>query len=417
MSARFPRVTPPVFAAAIVAACGGSSVSPPSAPPGGASPAGGGRARGATFAEDVAFLRQYGPVQVLEGARGARVAVSAKYQGRVMTSAIAEDGESFGWIHRDFVASGKTGTHFDNYGGEDRFWLGPEAGQFGLYFAPGAPFEVGGWQVPPGLQEGAWDLVEGDGTHAVLRRALTLRNGSGAEFALTVDRTIRLLDAPAADGVRSVSFESVNRITNTGKAPWKKETGLLSIWILGMYAPASDTRVVIPFATDGVAAGTPVVNDAYFGKVPAERLTVREDQGFLLFACDGKLRSKIGVGPARAKPSLGSYSAEAQLLTVVEYDKGPAGAPYVNSLWEHQSDPYAGDVVNSYNDGPSEPGKPPLGGFFELETSSPAAELAPGQSTTFTQRTHHFVGAPEALEPLAVKLLGVSLRSVAGAPR
>ena len=26
-------------------------------------------------------------------------------------------------------------------------------------------------------------------------------------------------------------------------------------------------------------------------------------------------------------------------------------------MWETQKDPYGGDVVNSYNDGPTEPGK------------------------------------------------------------
>ena len=34
------------------------------------------------------------------------------------------------------------------FGGEDRFWLGPEGGQFALYFKPGDPFDLDHWQVP-----------------------------------------------------------------------------------------------------------------------------------------------------------------------------------------------------------------------------------------------------------------------------
>jgi hypothetical protein len=82
-------------------------------------------------------------------------------------------------------------------------------------------------------------------------------------------------------------------------------------------------------------------------------------------------------------------------------------------MWEKQEEPYGGDVVNAYNDGPTEPGKPSLGGFYELETSSPAAALGPRQSLVHTHRTFHFVGPREVLEPIARRLLGVSLALVA----
>jgi hypothetical protein len=78
-------------------------------------------------------------------------------------------------------------------------------------------------------------------------------------------------------------------------------------------------------------------------------------------------------------------------------------------MWEEQADPYAGDIVNSYNDGPTAPGKPSLGGFYEIESSSPAAMLAPGESTVHTQRTFHLVGEPSALEPIVKSVLGLGL--------
>ena len=65
---------------------------------------------------------------------GGRIAVSGKYQARVMTSAVEPHGASLGFVNRSFIDAGKTGTAFDNYGGEDRFWLGPEGGQYALYF-------------------------------------------------------------------------------------------------------------------------------------------------------------------------------------------------------------------------------------------------------------------------------------------
>jgi hypothetical protein len=78
-------------------------------------------------------------------------------------------------------------------------------------------------------------------------------------------------------------------------------------------------------------------------------------------------------------------------------------------MWEEQKEPYGGDIVNSYNDGPTEPGKPSLGGFYEIESSSPAAALAPGASLVHTHRTFHLVGERADLETIARKVLGIGL--------
>lgn len=373
-----------------------------------------------TFDEDVAFLNAHGKTIVLADPNGGRVALSALYQGRVMTSAVSASGRSLGWIHHAFIESGRTGTSFDNFGGEDRFWLGPEAGQYGLYFAPGKPFAFGEWQTPHSLQEGAWDVAEAAGDHVVFKKSMNVTNWSKTAFSVDVARTARLLSredarrllglgVPPASGIGFVAYETKNQITNAGKAPWKKDTGLLSIWILAMFAPSDDARVVVPFETKGEGE---IVNDRYFGKVPQERLSVHRDEGYLSFVCDGNVRGKIGLRPSRAKNVLGSYSAADRLLTVVHYDGPKAKAPYVNSMWEQQKDPYAGDVVNSYNDGPPGPGEPPLGGFYEIETSSPAAELGPGENLVHTHRTFHFVGDADALEAIAKAALGISLRDV-----
>jgi hypothetical protein len=342
-----------------------------------------------TFDDDVAFLRKYGSVTVLESPAGGRAALSAKYQGRVMTSATRAGGPSLGWIHRDFIAAARTRTPFDNYGGEDRFWLGPEGGQFALYFPPGKPFEFALWQTPAALQEGEWTVTESTPTGVTFTRAMKLVNWSGTAFELSVERTVHLVAAEpllaGAPRARWIAYESVNKITNTGKNAWTRDSGLLSIWILGMFQPAPDARIVVPF---NKASGD-VVNDRYFGKVPSDRLRIDDATSCITFTADGKHRSKIGLSAARATGALGSYSASARVLTLVRLAQPSATSDYVDNMWEKRADPFKGDAINAYNDGPTEPGKASLGGFYELETSSPAAALKPGESLVHTHATLH----------------------------
>ena len=85
---------------------------------------------------------------------------------------------------------------------------------------------------------------------------------------------------------------------------------------------------------------------------------------------------------------------------------------YVNSMWQLQDDPYGGDVVNSYNDGPPEPGARPLGPFYEIESSSPALELGPGESGVHVHRTAHFQGDEGVLDPIARAALGVGIAEI-----
>ena len=195
-----------------------------------------------------------------------------------------------------------------------------------------------------------------------------------------------------------MAYETRNRVTNIGSEPWSKDTGLLSIWLLGMYKHGPKTTVVIPFRQGDAARLGNIVNDEYFGKVPADRLKVAD--GVLFFSGDGRYRSKIGLSPRRATSRCGSYDAERGVLTCVAYNQPAAGeTDYVNSMWEIQQEPFAGDAINSYNDGPPSPGAKPLGPFYELETSSPALALQPGQTAEHVQVTCHWEGAPRAWIP------------------
>jgi hypothetical protein len=370
-----------------------------------------------SFGDDLAFLRAHVPDLVVLARGDARVAVAPAYQGRVMTSsARGERGASCGWIHRALVASGERQRHMNAVGGEDRFWLGPEGGQFGLYFAPGAPFDLEHWQVPEIIDWGGWDVVERSDSRVSFRRDATIVNASGTSFSVRIDRRVELVELAALaelvehrTDVDAVGYASVNAITNAGTTAWTEASGLLSIWILSMYPPSPRAMVVIPFRRD---ASGPIVNDAYFGPVPADRLRVDEPRGVLFFRADGERRSKIGLPYARAMPTLGSWDPVRGVLTIVRATLPDEPAPYVNSMWETQAAPYAGDALNSYCDGPVAPGQPPLGPFYELESSSPAAALAPGAQMEHTQTTVHVEGPRAALDAIARARFGVGLEEI-----
>jgi len=210
------------------------------------------------------------------------------------------------------------------------------------------------------------------------------------------------------DDVQSVAFESDNMVTNKGTKSWDKKTGMLSIWILSMMNATEKTTVAVPYRQGDSTKLGKIVTDDYFGKVPAERLKV--NNGLMLFKADANHRSKIGVAPARALPYIASYDAMNGVLTIAQFTLHDGVKDYVNSLWKIQDNPFAGDAVNSYNDGPID-GKQ-LGRFYELESSSPAAALAPGKTIQHLHRTIHLKGPKESLDKIAMKLLGVGVDSI-----
>jgi Family of unknown function (DUF6786) len=413
------RITLLIVVMGVIGGCGMSHDSSKGAS------AGPGASTAAGFADDVAFLKSHGPVIVLSDPAGkSKVAIAPTLQGRVMTSTAAGDsGTSFGWINRAYftdAAAGKMNPHISAWGGEDRIWLGPEGGQFSIFFAPGAAFDLDHWFTPKWIDVEPFNTVSTTPTAATFRRDVSFSNYSGTPFNVRIDRTIHLLDkdnvarllnisTPA--GVNVVAFETNNRITNTGSSDCSKHTGLLSIWILGMFNATSATTVVIPIRPGEGQA----VNDDYFGHVPPDRLKTIDN--IVYFKADANCRSKIGISPRRATPILGSYDSAHHVLTIIQYTFDESAADYVNSAWKMQDNPFGGDVANSYNDGPPPSGKPQLGRFYELESSSAARELKKGQSLEHTQRTMHFQGDEKSLDAIARRTLGVGLSQIQAAMR
>ena len=370
-----------------------------------------------TFGYDLAFLKKYKETIVLTAADNpdAKALINPAFQGRVMTSTANGDaGNSYGWINYKLIESGQYQPHMNGFGGEERFWLSPEGGQFSVYFKKGQSFDFENWQTPALIDMVAYKVVESDASSVKFQINAMIENYSGKMFVIEISRKIQmltkesianLLDLPALSGVKAVAYRSINSVTNKDEE-WKPETGMLGIWLLGMFRPSDQTTIIAPFSK--ALSEKPLITDDYFGKIPADRLVVKDSVLFL--KADGKHRSKIGIAPKSARNVAGSYDAEKGILTIIQFDLDPQGQ-YMKSTWELHNDPYNGDALNAYNDGKLADGTQ-MGPFYELESNSSVKALKEGESITHRQSTFHFEGDKAALNAIAQKALGVNIDQI-----
>jgi hypothetical protein len=369
------------------------------------------------YSYNLEFLKKH--TTIIELKRGnSRLAVAPAWQARVMTSTSEGDqGFSFGWINHQLIASHNALAHINPFGGEERIWLGPEGGQFSIFFKKGDDFIYDNWQTPAFLDTIAFTARELTDSTASFSHIAEVINYSGTVLNLSIERMITLLDITQLnqetgidfEGINFVGYRSENILTNIGSKEWKKETGLLSIWMLGMFNPSPAVTVIIPVKKGDEMDLGPVVNDNYFGKISEERLKILGENVY--FKADGKSRGKIGISPLRSTGTMGSYDFRNNILTLLLCKIPESNTEYVNSAWEIQEDPYSGDALNSYNDGPLEDGSQ-MGPFYELETSSSAAALEAGKSITHSQITIHMTGPKDLLNKAALKVFGVTLNEI-----
>jgi hypothetical protein len=377
-----------------------------------------------TYGYDVAFMKAHKMdfVELRDDAGKACLLISPALQGRVMTSsANGESGKSFGWINYKHISSGKVSEQFNPYGGEERFWLGPEGGPFSIYFPQGKEQSFENWIVPKEIDTVPFD-IKSQATNAVsFAKDFELTNTLGTKMEIGVERTVKLLSKPdveqvlatqLGDSLNFVAYESENTLTNRGQSAWNEKNGFLSIWLLCMFNPSEKGVVFVPYKQGAESEMDKVVTDDYFGKVPADRLIQKD--GMLFFKVDGKFRSKIGISPQRALPFCGSYDPDNKVLTLLWCSLPEKPMKYVNSKWGKQDDPLRGDAINSYNDGPVADGSI-MGPFYEIESSSPAALLPSGEKITHRQRIFHISGSEAQLSQLTQKLFGIQVTEVAQA--
>jgi hypothetical protein len=331
------------------------------------------------------------------------------------------NGMSFGWINYDLLEKGTMADHINAHGGENRLWIGPEGGQFSVFFKPGVPMTFENWYTPAPIDIEPWTLISSSEKEVGMKKEMELSNYSGTRFKLMVHRDVRILERGDIErklGIKMhreidfVGFQTVNTLVNTGQVEWTRETGTISIWMLDMLVPGDEVTMVIPFIEGPESELGPVATTNYFGEIPPER--IRRTENTIFFKADGKHRSKLGIGPKRAKPVSGSYDEKNGVLTIAHYSLPEGQEAYVNQLWELQDDPFNGDVVNAYNDGPLEDGNQ-LGPFYEIESSSPAAFLKPGEEITHEHSVFHFLGGVEQLNGIAREVLGVGIEEIKAA--
>jgi len=372
-----------------------------------------------TFGYDLNYLSKKDSLIVLKSDdEKAQVIVSAKYQAKVFTSTVnGKEGNSLGFVNYRFFDAGIVDEHMNGFGGENRFWLGPEGGQYSIFFEPGKEQVYDNWHTPKGIDIEAWEIREATTKSATLAKEMTLQNYRGNNLQIAVERTISLvtnseiatsLNITIPQNVQAVAYATQNRITNQNDYEWTPETGTVCIWMLDMFIPSDSAVTIIPYRTGDESSLGRVVTSDYFGEIPSDRLI--DGNGVIYFKTDGKARGKLGMNAKRTLNIAGNYDPISKRLTVVTFDTDPK-ATYLNQEWNPDKDPLTGDALNAYNDGPLEDGSI-MGPFLELESSSPAAFLQPGESLSHQHNVYHFVGEEADLSRIAKSLLGVELKKI-----
>ncbi len=369
----------------------------------------------ASFGFDKKFLLQNDKSLVELTDDEAAILVSPKYQAKVFTSTTGGDeGRSLGWINYK-AFSAKPDPHMNGYGGENRFWLGPEGGKSSVFFAPGDSMVYDNWKTPAPFDTEAWRLVKSDKKTAVLSKDARIRNFLGTYLEMNVLRTVSIqnreqiesaLGINIHDSIKYVGYTTQNVLKNTGDEAWNDTTGVPFIWILDMFHVSPSTVIVVPHKA--APKGEKVVTSDYFNSPDKSRLKI--ENNVVLFKADGKFRSKLGIRPEYALPVAGSYDPARQVLTVT-YFSVDSTAQYVNNLWTTAGPDYNGDAMNVYNDGPLADGSQ-MGPFYEIESVSPGAFLNAGESISHRHDVYHFSGSEKFLDSIATKLLHVDIRTI-----
>lgn len=367
-----------------------------------------------SFKQDAGLVMRLDPESlILSGdSEQSKVLVSPGFQGKVFTSTLnGSGGNSIGWVNEKALNAGSIDPQMNAYGGENRFWLGPEGSKYSIFFSEGSDFEFNHWHTPAQIDHEPWTLDSADSRNAWMSHNAKLVNMQGTVFDVLISRRVTIhtfseaeevLGVQLKDDLKMVGYTTRNMISNAGEKAWTRESGTISIWMLDMFSPSDRTIIMLPYQDE---APPEAITTDYFGEIGDQRLHVDDNLIFLL--ADGRSRGKIGIRGFYAKDWAASYDPDNQLFTFVKFDlKG--NAPYLNQEWNDKKDPFQGDAVNAYNDGPLEDGSQ-MGPFYELESSSPAAFLSPGEEMSHRHSVFHFQGTEEEIGPLAEDLTGVKL--------
>ena len=201
------------------------------------------------------------------------------------------------------------------FGGEDRFWLGPEGGQYALYFKPGDPFDLPHWQTPAPFDWEPWDIADQSAGHVRFQKRMSLVNYSerrstststarcGCWAAPTPPACWGRCPTPSAGRLRvrqhrdqrrrtAVDAEARARVDLDPRAvPARRRDDDRHPFAAALTSRWADRQRCL--LRQGPERSAPATADA------------------ILFKADGRYRSKIGLSPARTLGVAGSYDADA----------------------------------------------------------------------------------------------------------
>ena len=355
-----------------------------------------------------------------------RVVVAPSLMGRVMAAGFeGERGETDAFVFEQQIRDGFShegkGT-WNNFGGAERVWFGPDGGPFGTFFPPGAPQTYQHMRFQPALNRAEYRIVErgSSGKRVVLGADIELANHAGQRFRLEVRREVEVLEScpfvvDPEDRVESVGFESRTTAKNVGTEPITRRTGPVTIWTVGQFDCRDHSVVMIPIRKGPASElGEPVCMEytrhvTPGGVVPDRFMSVGEDR--VLIGANGRAQIKLDVWKRRCLGRLGAIDLERNAMTIVDFDFHPH-KDYAATYWlPYDGDPYdgapisvmvvAGDAQNT--------GSLP---FHELESFSPALFPGPGESFGHVNRTFHLRGDREAIAKVCRRHFHVDLESL-----
>lgn len=377
------------------------------------------------FGQDLSFFSQYNTKVLILGEGDSLVAVSPKYQGRVLTSTFAGvSGASLGWINHELLADNKIGLQTYQAGGEDRFSVGPEGGDFSLFFPQGAVFSSENWRAPAAFSLEPWKLLAASKTQAKFETDADFENAAGVRFKVRAEREITVLNRAQVSeilgieipqAVKVVAFQSFNKLTNTGNSKWTEKTGLLNIGVQSCFNANKKVRVFIPYKAGEVSKLGEIVRDTISESSASGDGRLVIDPSYISFNVDGKNMSGIGVSGRRSEGIALSYDATNSVLTVILYIKpSDSKKAYLRNSWRSGVSRFDGDAVSVYNNGPLARTSVIADPFYEISTYSPALALDAGKSQFHIQRTFHFGGSEYDLGLISYKLTGISIGELRG---
>ncbi len=371
------------------------------------------------FGLDLAFLEKYADCIVL-GENKSFVAVSPKLQARVMTSTFGGDeGYSIGWINRNLIASNTKESYGNLYGGEDRFWIGPEGTSHSVFFEQDALFVPDNWKIPQDISSKAWKLKSRNRYQASFEKEISLRNAKGENFSILANREISyitkenaktILNIEIPETVKMVAFQSINKVTNKGTNAWGEKTGLINLAVVSTFHANKSTYAFLPFNQGAPKDLGSIITDMYNESPIGDRLSVATN--FVRMRMDGTKMGEIFMNPKRSRNIVGYYDSERNLLTIITIVPPSVPSKYITPYWRRTTDMLDGDALGLFNNGPANHDTFYADKFFKTSTYSPALALAPQKSQLHIQRTFHFNGSEFELEKIAQKLLGVSMKQL-----